>query len=218
MVFTALAAVFLFSVSSYARSGCCSWHGGVSGCDTNTGRQVCNDGTYSPTCTCAYIPPQKAVQPTVSEYSTSGHWQFTHTNAGVNVTFDWDDTSPTEYSIGISSYAGSDPGPLSDTSTTNWVFHNVSNGKKYINLKKKVNGIWSNITYWEINVPEWVKPTPNPTRKPYPSPSVTGVSQGATSDSHNEPTDSNFVSFGLLSALLAGGYFLGKRMTNRDQS
>lgn len=31
--------------------GCCSWHGGVSGC--SDGRIVCNDGTYSPSCTCA---------------------------------------------------------------------------------------------------------------------------------------------------------------------
>lgn len=33
--------------------GCCSWHGGVSGC--SNGRIVCNDGTYSPSCTC-YVP------------------------------------------------------------------------------------------------------------------------------------------------------------------
>lgn len=31
--------------------GCCSWHGGVSGC--SNGKIVCNDGTYSPSCTCA---------------------------------------------------------------------------------------------------------------------------------------------------------------------
>ncbi|WP_304545986.1 hypothetical protein [Sulfurimonas microaerophilic] len=30
--------------------GCCSWHGGISGC--SNGRVVCNDGTYSPSCTC----------------------------------------------------------------------------------------------------------------------------------------------------------------------
>lgn len=33
-----------------ARSGCCSWHGGVCGCIG--GRVVCCDGTFSPTCTC----------------------------------------------------------------------------------------------------------------------------------------------------------------------
>ena len=34
-----------------ATRGCCSHHGGVSGC-SNSGRQVCNDGTLSPSCTC----------------------------------------------------------------------------------------------------------------------------------------------------------------------
>src|SRR6056297_596581 len=32
--------------------GCCSHHGGVAYCDSSTGRIVCNDGTYSPTCRC----------------------------------------------------------------------------------------------------------------------------------------------------------------------
>lgn len=39
----------------YAKSGCCSWHKGVSGCGSN-GRIICNDGTYSPSCTCT--PPK----------------------------------------------------------------------------------------------------------------------------------------------------------------
>ena len=33
-----------------ARSGCCSWHGGV--CDCVLGRVVCCDGTISPSCLC----------------------------------------------------------------------------------------------------------------------------------------------------------------------
>lgn len=32
------------------RSGCCSWHGGVCGCDS--GRAVCCDGMLSPSCGC----------------------------------------------------------------------------------------------------------------------------------------------------------------------
>jgi hypothetical protein len=51
------ASVFVFPKSSYAKSGCCSWHDGVSHCDTSVGRYVCNDRTYSPSCTCSYIPP-----------------------------------------------------------------------------------------------------------------------------------------------------------------
>ncbi|MFZ5770523.1 MAG: hypothetical protein ACOY4W_03765 [Thermodesulfobacteriota bacterium] len=32
------------------RRGCCSWHGGVCGCED--GRALCCDGTLSPTCGC----------------------------------------------------------------------------------------------------------------------------------------------------------------------
>jgi len=38
---------------SYAQRGCCSHHGGVAYCDNNIGRQVCRDGSYSPSCGCA---------------------------------------------------------------------------------------------------------------------------------------------------------------------
>ena len=34
-----------------AKRGCCSHHGGVSGC-SSSGKQICRDGTLSPTCTC----------------------------------------------------------------------------------------------------------------------------------------------------------------------
>lgn len=54
-----LSLVLLVPFFASARSGCCSWHDGVSHCDTSTGRQVCNDGSYSPSCTCEYIPPKK---------------------------------------------------------------------------------------------------------------------------------------------------------------
>jgi len=33
-----------------AKSGCCSWHGGVCGC--SGGRALCCDGALSPTCGC----------------------------------------------------------------------------------------------------------------------------------------------------------------------
>lgn len=39
------------TIHSEARRGCCSWHGGVCGCDETTGRVICCDGTLSPTCT-----------------------------------------------------------------------------------------------------------------------------------------------------------------------
>ena len=45
--------IIIFPVLSVnAKRGCCSWHGGVSGSCRN-GKQVCNDGTLSPSCTCS---------------------------------------------------------------------------------------------------------------------------------------------------------------------
>lgn len=41
----------MFADNVEAKRGCCSHHGGVAGCSTN-GRQICNDGTLSPSCTC----------------------------------------------------------------------------------------------------------------------------------------------------------------------
>lgn len=43
--------LLLISIPAIAKKGCCSWHGGVDYCAAN-GRIVCNDGTYSPSCTC----------------------------------------------------------------------------------------------------------------------------------------------------------------------
>lgn len=38
-------------IDEVKQRGCCSHHGGVSGC--SNGKVVCNDGSYSPSCTCA---------------------------------------------------------------------------------------------------------------------------------------------------------------------
>jgi hypothetical protein len=43
-------ALCLSSESIPMGKGCCSWHGGECGCQD--GRDVCCDGTLSPTCTC----------------------------------------------------------------------------------------------------------------------------------------------------------------------
>jgi len=43
-----------------ATSGCCSWHSGVCGCSSG-GRQICCDGSLSPSCTCGssnYVAPK----------------------------------------------------------------------------------------------------------------------------------------------------------------
>ncbi len=37
----------------FAKSGCCSHHGGVCGCDESFDKIICCDGTLSPSCTCS---------------------------------------------------------------------------------------------------------------------------------------------------------------------
>lgn len=39
--------------TAYAAAGCCSHHGGVQGCNTQTNHDLCKDGTTSPTCLCS---------------------------------------------------------------------------------------------------------------------------------------------------------------------
>lgn len=65
LIIATLLFVFYFFFPNYlfAKSGCCSWHKGVCSCDTSVGRQICCDGTYSPSCTCAYIAPAPVYTP-----------------------------------------------------------------------------------------------------------------------------------------------------------
>lgn len=44
--------ILLAPLKVSATRGCCSNHGGVSGGCSSSGRQICNDGTLSPGCTC----------------------------------------------------------------------------------------------------------------------------------------------------------------------
>jgi hypothetical protein len=43
--------LLIIPINVNAQRGCCSHHGGVAGC-SSSGRQICNDGTLSPSCTC----------------------------------------------------------------------------------------------------------------------------------------------------------------------
>ena len=56
----------------WAKQGCCSHHGGVSYC-SNNGRYVCNDGTYSPTCTCTPPPIYGCTDKEAKNYSSSAN-------------------------------------------------------------------------------------------------------------------------------------------------
>ena len=57
-LFLVILLVVFFPNGVSAKRGCCSWHGGVAGCNED-GRQICKDGTLSPSCTCT--PTKKTV-------------------------------------------------------------------------------------------------------------------------------------------------------------
>jgi len=59
---------------SEARRGCCSWHGGVAGCEYD--QVVCRDGTYSPSCTCEISKPTEDQQVNQSEDAPNAIPQF----------------------------------------------------------------------------------------------------------------------------------------------
>ena len=55
-----------------AQKVCCSHHGGVAGC-SSYGRQICNDGTYRPTCTCTPIYNYGCTDPKANNYNSSAN-------------------------------------------------------------------------------------------------------------------------------------------------
>ncbi|MBI4035909.1 excalibur calcium-binding domain-containing protein [Candidatus Daviesbacteria bacterium] len=152
-------AVFVFNPGlTLAQQGCCSWHGGISYCDSSVGTYVCNDGTYSPSCGC-----YKALPPTPTFPQMNATWNFSaNTNGTYDVKVDLDDSNPSRYSVVLSKILGGDPGPLVDYTSPAFTFKNIYPGTWYMNTKKDINNTWSTVAYWKIIVPEWIAPTPMP--------------------------------------------------------
>ncbi len=165
-----ISAVFLFTLflvftdCVYATSGCCSWHGGVSYCDSSVGRYVCSDGSYSPSCGC-YYSPAVYIPPTPRAPAIQASFTYNPNPDGktFNVVMSWNNVTNTGFSVALHKLAGGNPGPLVDTYTNSWVFYNVLPGKYYADMKVGINYVWSNIVYWEVNVPKWYSPAPQKT-------------------------------------------------------
>ena len=67
-----LSLFILLTDSVYAQRGCCSHHGGVAGC-SSSGRQICNDGTLSPSCTCTPTYIYGCTDSTATNYNSSAN-------------------------------------------------------------------------------------------------------------------------------------------------
>lgn len=193
--------VFTFTFAAnqvYAQQGCCSWHGGISHCAAN-GRYVCNDGTYSPNCPCGaptytYTPPAPRIPA-----STNGTWEYIqNSNGGIDLYFDWDRPDSRGYSITLSKTAGANPGPLPDTTKSEYTFNDIKPGRWYINVKEVMNGQWSQVSYWEVDVPSDVKSQARPLFTPTPLPTVASKREIQPEVDEDSSDDD---SMGLLTAL-----------------
>ncbi len=165
-----------FSHPVLAGRGCCSWHGGQAYCDTSVGRWVCNDGTYSPSCTCWRATPTPVPTPPPNPIDKGNvEVRQSEIKPYFKVKIYWDSPERHYYSIAMSKAAGADPGPNQDTSDNRFEFENVTSGKWYVNMKASVGDVWSQVAYWTVDVPAWVDPTPTPTPTltPTPTPSPT---------------------------------------------
>jgi len=164
ILLTSLLAIYIAvtPMNIYAQRGCCSWHDGISHCGSN-GKYVCNDGTYSPSCTCGYSAPvsptyrtpiaPSCIRPEIK--SSTANWIFTKNGCNQDVTISWTAGGrETQYSVGFSKLAGADPGPKADTSARNWTFKNIKPGKWYFNVKPGNSCGWGSVYYWDVDVPQ----------------------------------------------------------------
>ena len=89
-------------------------------------------------------------------------------NGTYTVTFTFNNPNERNVSIGISSTQFDDPGPIPDTSGDSWTFTNVpALSTQYVNMKAMVDGSWSDIDSWTLEIPSWTAPT-TPIYYPYP--------------------------------------------------
>lgn len=159
------------------RSGCHRWHS----CPSDSGSYTCGDlgypcryGTWPESSNYIFVPPTPTpiIIPTSIQGGTT--YKYNNSTKSYDVTFDWDDWNQSSgWSIDISQYAGGDPGPNMDTTSSAWTFKNVYPGTHYVNIKASVNNYWSRVSYWTINVPALPTPTSTPTNTPTPTITLT---------------------------------------------
>lgn len=161
----AFAVLFLFLIKvdfALAHSGRTD-SSGCHNCYTSEcyGEYHCHNGGYATSYTPVY-----AQIPQAPSLTASFVYKPNSDGKTFNVEMDWSDTTNTGYSIALNRYAGADPGPLTDTNSSKWVFNNIPTGTYYANLKVGINNTWSTVTYWKVEVPKWYAPAPIPTAIP----------------------------------------------------
>jgi len=157
-----------------------------------------HNGGYAPT-TFTYIQtPQFPI-------NIDAIWTWSpNSNKTYDIEMELKDSDPTQYSAVISKCMGCDPGPLVDFYTNKFNFSNVKPGTWYVNVKKKINGSWSTIVYYKVDVPAWVSPTPTPT------PTIIKNIPPPTASNSSDDLDSVIVLF--ICLFLAGSAYFGYKL------
>lgn len=108
---------------------------------------------YTPPASPTPIPAILSVQATMANDYNSITKEF-------SIKFDWTDVLNSQgYSVSISKFPGSNPGPIIDTFNSVWRFNHLKTGKWYLNLKSKDSYFWSQVVSWPVDLPN------NETRK-----------------------------------------------------
>lgn len=181
IIFAFLATLLSLPQIIEARSGCCSYHGGV------CGNSCCDGSALSIKCAPYYDIPTYSTPiykfPSSIEASTL---YYPNNNGTYDVEVKLIDSSPSRYSASITNIAGSDPGPNVDFTSPTFRLNSIKSGRHYLNVKKEFNGYWSTVAYWTIDVPKWV-PTPTPTITPTPYPTSVPTNTPIPLITLNEP-------------------------------
>lgn len=115
-----------------------------------------------------YYPP---ISPFPSDVSALPWESSPNLDGTYDIYFHFNNPYGRGVSLTINPVQFADPGPYADTKGSSWTFKSVpANSTQYVNMKTDVNGYWSQIVSWTIQVPPWIAPTPIPTPTDSPTP------------------------------------------------
>jgi len=207
-----LLVLFSSNVSKiFARSGCCSYHGGVCGCGCCDGSSLsATCAPYYPSCSGGgdYVAPQPTLQNMPFSQATSTFISNDH--GSYTVDFDWDRPNGGQWSVAISKSKAADPGSKTDTTVSEYSFNDIKPGTWYVNIKEGMpNGYWSDVSYYTVTAPAWSAPiqTPSPILSPSSKPNTMPDVQPTISSSD----DSSILNLLTTAGLIGGGVWLAKQ-------
>lgn len=161
------ALILIIPQSVFARSGCCSSHGGVCGCGCCDGSSLSSTcAPYYPWCnsptTIIYTPTPT---PTPINFPITISSDFNENTCKYSITASWE--KPYNYdrfsisAVQTQSNKCIDPGPNPDTNQNSFNFNNLSSGRYLINVKPANQYAWDWYSYCQSYELPTIKPRIN---------------------------------------------------------